>query len=129
MSEDVKQRIDKCLFFMRVVKSRTLAGKLVGSGKVRVNKDKVSSANYQVKPDDVLTITLDRSVLVLRIIVLGERRGPYTEAQELYEDMSPPPVTKDEKKVQQMGAPAREAGAGRPTKKEKRELNRFRYPS
>lgn len=129
MGDDEKQRIDKCLFFMRVVKSRTLAGKLVTSGKVRVNKDKVSSANYQIKPDDVLTITLERSVLVLRILVLGERRGPYLEAKELYEDMSPPPVTKDEKNVMQMGAPAREPGAGRPTKKEKRELDRFRYPS
>ncbi|WP_162653158.1 RNA-binding S4 domain-containing protein [Lentilitoribacter sp. Alg239-R112] len=129
MSEGVKQRIDKCLFFMRVVKSRTLAGKLVSSGKVRVNKDKVSSANYQVKLDDVLTITLERSVLVLRIVNFGERRGPYQEAKELYEDLSPPPVTKDEKHIRQMSAPSRDPGAGRPTKKEKRELDRFRYLS
>lgn len=114
---------------MRVVKSRTLAGKLVTGGKVRVNSDKVSSASYQVKLDDVLTITLERSVSVLRILILGEHRGPYSEAKELYEDMSPPPATKEEKKVMQMGAPAREPGAGRPTKKEKRKLDRFRYPS
>lgn len=129
MSEDVKQRIDRCLFFMRVVKSRTLAGKLVTGGKVRVNKDKISSASFQVKLEDVLTITLERSVLVLQIVAFGERRGPYSEAQELYEDISPAPVKKDENKLLQMGAPTREPGAGRPTKKEKRELDRFRYPT
>lgn len=120
-----KQRIDKWLFFARVVKSRTLAGKLAEAGKVRVNSNKVSSASHQVKIDDVLTITLERKILVLKILAPGEKRGPYVEAKELYEDLSPEPV-KREKSVFVPPPAQREPGSGRPTKKERREMDKFR---
>ena len=78
-----RQRIDKWLFFARIVKSRTLAAKLAQSGRVRVNGDKIDLASRQVVPGDVLTVTLDRQVKVLRIVSSGERRGPYEEARLL----------------------------------------------
>ena len=68
MPEAVRQRIDKWLFFARVVKSRSLAAKLVQTGRVRVNRDKAEQASQQVKPGDVLTVLLDRQVLVYRIV-------------------------------------------------------------
>ena len=55
-----RQRIDKWLFYARVVKSRSLAAKLAQAGRVRINRDKATQAADQVKPGDVLTITLDR---------------------------------------------------------------------
>ncbi len=70
-----RQRIDKWLFFARVVKSRSLAAKLAVGGKVRVNRDKIEQAAYQVKVGDVLTITLDRRILVYKVLAPGERRG------------------------------------------------------
>jgi len=71
----------------------------------------------------VLTIALDRRVLVLKVLALGERRGPAAEAQKLYEDLSPPPPPKEAKPP----APAqREAGAGRPTKRDRRQMDKFR---
>ncbi len=82
-----RQRIDKWLFFARVVKSRSLAAKLAVGGKVRVNRDKIEQAAHQVKVGDVLTITLDRRILVYKIVAPGERRGPAPEAQLLYEDL------------------------------------------
>lgn len=115
-----RQRIDKWLFFARVVKSRSLAAKLAAGGKVRVNRDKIEQASHQVKPGDVLTITLDRRVLVYRVLDAGERRGPAPEARALYEDLSPPPAVPAE------AAPLRDSGAGRPTKKERRDLDRLR---
>jgi ribosome-associated heat shock protein Hsp15 len=88
MSGEDRQRIDKWLFFARVVKSRSLAAKLVQSGRVRVNRDKVEQAAHPVKPGDVLTITLDRRVLVHRVVACGTRRGPAAEARTLYEELT-----------------------------------------
>ncbi|ABS13852.1 MULTISPECIES: RNA-binding S4 domain-containing protein [Brucella] len=120
-----RQRIDKWLFFARVVKSRSLAAKLAVGGKVRVNRDKIEQAAHQVKVGDVLTITLDRRILVYKILAPGERRGPAPEAQLLYEDLTPPPASTSTISPEAV-APQRESGAGRPTKKERRETDRLR---
>jgi ribosome-associated heat shock protein Hsp15 len=90
MPGEERQRIDKWLFFARVVKSRSLAAKLVQAGRVRINREKAEQAAHPVKPGDVLTITLDRRVLVYRVAAPGVRRGPAEEARTLYEDVSPP---------------------------------------
>ena len=78
-----------------MVKSRSLAAKLVQAGRVRVNRDKAEQASQQVKPGDVLTVLLDRQVLVYRIVDCGARRGPASEARQLYEDLSPAPAPRD----------------------------------
>jgi len=119
VTEEGRQRIDKWLFFARVVKSRSLAAKLAQAGRVRVNRNKIDQAAYQVKTGDVLTITLDRRVLVYRILKVGERRGPAPEARLLYEDLAPPEAAP----VDVAPAPKRERGAGRPTKKDRRALD------
>lgn len=90
MAGEERQRIDKWLFFARVVKSRSLAVKLVEAGHVRVNRDKIDQPSRAVKPGDVLTIALDRRVLVWRVLALGARRGPPDEARTLYEDAGAP---------------------------------------
>lgn len=87
VAED-RQRIDKWLFFARVVKSRSLATKLVQAGHVRVNREKADNAAHPVKSGDVLTIALNKRVLVYRIAACGVRRGPAPEARLLYEDLS-----------------------------------------
>lgn len=120
-----KMRVDKWLWYTRTVKSRSLAQALIKSGKVRVNTVRINSPSHSITRDDVLTITLDRHIKTLKVVAPGTRRGPAPEAQQLYEDLSPPPVRRDP-----LTRPAkqavREEGAGRPTKKERRELSRFR---
>lgn len=118
-------RLDKWLFFSRVVKSRTLAAKLVGAGHIRVNGEKTNQPSHPVKPDDVLTISLERAIKILKIIDCGTRRGPAPEAQLLYEDNSPPPIEKSSSKLEGLAA-KRDPGAGRPTKKDRREMDRLR---
>lgn len=125
MDAGARQRIDKWLFFARVVKSRSLAAKLAVGGKVRVNRDKIEQAAHQVKVGDVLTITLDRRILVYKVLAPGARRGPAPEAQLLYEDLSPPPASTSAA-LAGAATPQRESGAGRPTKKERRETDRLR---
>ncbi|MEP4768865.1 MAG: RNA-binding S4 domain-containing protein [Roseibium sp.] len=116
-------RIDKWLWYARVTKSRSLAQKLAIGGHVRINKDKISSASKAVKVGDVLTITLERKILILKIAALGSKRGPYEQARLLYEDMSPPPPPKKDAPPPAPGQ--REAGAGRPTKRDRRKIHWF----
>lgn len=124
MTGEEKQRIDKWLFFARVVKSRSLAAKLVSGGSVRVNKDKIDQPSQGVRPSDVLTITLDRRILIYKVLSCGTRRGPAEEARRLYEDMSPPLPAKDG--VSRFdGLPMRDAGSGRPTKRERRQVDKL----
>jgi ribosome-associated heat shock protein Hsp15 len=119
-----RQRIDKWLFFSRAVKSRSLAAKLVVAGRVRINRDKAAQASDLVKPGDVLTITLERRIFVWKVLGTGVRRGPAEEARTLYEDMSPLPALKGEAPPDAIPA-LREAGSGRPTKKERRQTDRL----
>ena len=85
-----RQRLDKWIWFARVVKTRSLAAALVGAGHVRLNGAKVDSPGRGIKVGDVLTIALDRQVRVLKVLDCGERRGPYEEARQLYEELTQP---------------------------------------
>ena len=120
---DDRQRIDRWLFFARAVKSRSLAAKLVQASRVRVNREKVDQPSRAVKPGDVLTISLERRVLVWRVLAAGTRRGPADEARTLYEDLTPPPPVAD---APSDAVAVREAGSGRPTKKQRRDQDAFR---
>ncbi|MGV3491230.1 MAG: RNA-binding S4 domain-containing protein [Devosia sp.] len=117
-----KQRLDKWLFFSRAVKSRTLAQKLIETGAIRVNSKRTDRTDHKVGPGDVLTMTVHTQLKVWRILDPGTRRGPAPEAATLYEDLSPPPPPKAEAPVPHA---ARDPGAGRPTKRERREIDRL----
>lgn len=86
--EQDRQRIDKWLWYARVVKSRTLATKLVEDGHVRLNGKRLTVAARVVGIGDVLTIALERQVRVLRVIAIVDRRGPSREACLLFEDLT-----------------------------------------
>lgn len=119
MAGEGRQRIDRWLFFARAVKSRSLAAKLVQAGRVRLNRDKVEQPSQLVKAGDALTITLDRRVVVWRVLEPGTRRGPAEEARTLYEDLTPPSEKAGDAPPDAI-APLREHGSGRPTKKDRR---------
>ncbi len=119
MISDGRQRIDKWLFFARVVKSRSLAARLVQAGRVRVNREKAEQASSSVKADDVLTIMLDRQVRVYRVLDCGTRRGPAEEARTLYEDLSPVRAPRDPDLRQEI-LPLRDVSSERPTRKARR---------
>jgi ribosome-associated heat shock protein Hsp15 len=125
MAGEDRQRIDKWLFFARVVKSRSLAAKLVQAGRVRINGEKTIQAAHQVKPGDVLTIGIERRIVVFRVRAPGIRRGPAEEARTLYDDLSPLPAPPGTAPAD-AAAPLRQAGSGRPTKKDRREMEKFR---
>ena len=86
MSGAEAQRVDKWLWHARFARTRAAAQSLVTSGHVRVNRDKVRSASRLVRPGDVLTLALGRSVRVIRILGVAERRGSFPEARQLYDE-------------------------------------------
>ena len=127
------QRLDKWLWFARVIKSRTQAAGLVTDGKVRVNRARVDKPAVIVKPGDVITVTVRGSIRVLKVTAPGVRRGPPAEARDLYEEVAPPappagaPGTARSNRLQAAGAGQgeRTAGSGRPTKRDRRQLTRL----
>jgi ribosome-associated heat shock protein Hsp15 len=82
------QRVDKWLWFARIVKSRSLAQALIEQGAVRVNRIKVVRSSAGIAPGDVVTVAVHDRVRVLKVLDEGRRRGPPAEARELYEDLS-----------------------------------------
>jgi Ribosome-associated heat shock protein implicated in the recycling of the 50S subunit (S4 paralog) len=118
-----RQRIDKWLFFARMVKSRSLAQTFIASNNVRVNGDLVTQPSFLVKPGDRINLALGRRDLVLVVKLGGERRGPFEEARLLYDDLTPAP--EEQKRLSLYEQAQRAPGSGRPTKKERREIDRL----
>ncbi len=125
MSEDAaRQRLDKWLWFARFYKSRTLAAAACNGGKIRVNRAPVAKANTAVKVGDVLTFARGPHVRVIEVAALGVRRGPAPEAATLYVDLQPPEPRKAAPESQEQAH--RAPGSGRPTKRDRRQIDRIR---
>lgn len=129
MTQDT-QRIDKWLWYARFLKTRTAATKFVTTGKVRVNKTRVTKPGQAVAVGDILTFTLYHRLRIVQVMAPGARRGPADEARTLYEDLSPAPSKTDADPARAGGKSpaAREPGSGRPTKKQRRELEAWLEP-
>lgn len=129
------QRLDQWLWFARIAKSRTLAQALIDRGKVRLNKEKVDKPSQKLKPSDTLTISLGPKVRILKVLGIGQRRGPASEAQTLYEELTPR-ADETTSALQPRGSVGsvettssqgvRAAGSGRPTKRERRDTERLK---
>ena len=80
-------RVDKWLWHARFFKSRTLASKFCESGFMRVNGETTLKAHHALRVGDVLTFPLGSRIRIVRVLALGERRGPAPEARALYEEL------------------------------------------
>jgi len=86
---ETRQRADLWLFRARLFKSRSLAARFLEAGGVRLQRgssvQRLERASASVKPGDVLVFVRGDTPVQLRILALGERRGPASQAQALYE--------------------------------------------
>jgi ribosome-associated heat shock protein Hsp15 len=114
-------RVDKWLWAARAFKTRSLASEACDGGKVDVNGEAAKPAK-QVRAGDRVEITVRDGRRILRVAGLSERRGPATEARQLYEDLTPPSPPRS----RQPKPPYRPPGVGRPTKRQRREIDRLR---
>ena len=81
-------RIDKFLFCIRLIKSRTQAQALIEEGCTRIDGKRVEKASETVKPGSVIALPLRGQVRVIRVLALPDRRGPAPEAQTCYEEIA-----------------------------------------
>jgi ribosome-associated heat shock protein Hsp15 len=114
-------RVDRWLWAARMFKTRSLAADACDGGKVDVNEQTAKPAKL-LRPGDVLRVTRAEDRRVLRVVAISDRRGPAPVARTLYEDLTPPAPPRERRVRPVYRAP----GAGRPTKRERRLLDRLR---
>lgn len=105
------------------MRTRSAAASLAQEGRVRVNGERISAASRPVRVGDVLTVGLDRIVRVLKVTGFAERRGSAESTGSLFEDLSGPAAAPAPPSAE---PPRRDPGMGRPTKQERRALDRFK---
>jgi ribosome-associated heat shock protein Hsp15 len=115
-------RVDKWLWAARVFKTRSLAGTACDGGKVDVN-DEAAKPARRVRAGDLVRVTLPRGRRrILKVAAVDDRRGSAEIARALFEDLTPP----EPPRLRQAPPPWREPGAGRPTKRQRRDIQRLR---
>lgn len=124
MSELQKVRIDKWLWAVRMYKTRTLATEACASGKIKIEGESVK-ASYLLKAGQTIHVNKQGEKWILKSVKLIEKRVSAPLAAECYEDLTPP----EEKSKLQFPASfyeVRDRGIGRPTKKDRREIDKFK---
>ena len=120
------QRLDTWLWVARLAKTRSLANEAVNGGRVQVDGQRAKPSRA-VRPGDRIEVSVGpvRRTIVVRGV--APRRGPASEAARLYEE-TPESVAARERVAaeRRLGAPQAERGGGRPTKRDRRRLDRER---
>lgn len=111
-----RERLDKWLWQARFFKTRSLSAKTIAGGRVKVDGQHVSKPSRMVAPGAVISFDQADRLRIVRVLALALRRGPASEAQQLYEDLTPEAPAPDP------GAPRAVAG-GRPTKRDRRRMS------
>ena len=123
MAETV--RLDKWLQVARVFKTRSQATRACSLNRVRVN-DHSAKAHRQMALGDRIEVDKGDWTRILEVKALRDKPVPKAEARTLFEDHTPPPPKDPLDRLLRRPAVKRERGAGRPTKKERRQLERLR---
>jgi ribosome-associated heat shock protein Hsp15 len=121
-------RVDKWLWYARFFKTRSLASKICRARKIRINGTISSKASATVKVGDVLTFPKADIIKTIEVLAIGERRGPASEAQLLYKYLSIETQKQSADgtdKATSYGVLTREKGAGRPTKSDRRAIDKL----
>lgn len=122
----IEVRLDKWLHVARIFKTRTLAGKACEQGKVEVNGQK-AKAHRHVHLGDKLEVKVGEWQRILIVLGLRDKPVAKAEAATLFEDQSGPrPEADPLRRLMRRPPISREKGAGRPTKKDRRDLQRAR---
>lgn len=121
-------RLDKWLQVARVFKTRSQATKACNAGRVRVNET-LAKPHRSLALGDRIEISFRDHGRVVEVLELRDRPLPKSEAPRVLSDVTPPELlrpTRAERAERDLGLPVREAGQGRPTKRDRRRLERLR---
>ena len=116
-------RLDIYLYYIRIFKSRRLANKFVSLNRLRISGQVTQKAHKMISIGDVLTMTIKDNVKIFRVLDIPNRRGPYSESLNFYEDITPiENIRKNEDLKPNIKFVDR---VGRPTKRERRQIDRL----
>ena len=116
-------RLDIYLYYIRIFKSRSIATKFISTNRLRISGQVTQKPHKMISVGDVLTMTINNNIKILKVLNIPSRRGPYTESLNFYEDITPIEIIPkkessniDIKFVERIG---------RPTKRERRQTDRL----
>ena len=116
-------RLDIYLYYIRIFKSRSIATKFVLTNRLRISGQVTQKPHKMISVGDVLTMTINDNIKILKVLDIPSRRGPYPESINFYEDITPIEMISKKKSsnidikfVQRVG---------RPTKRERRQIDRL----
>ena len=116
-------RLDVYLYYIRIFKSRSLATKFVSTNRLRISGQVTQKPHKMISIGDVLTMTINDNIKILKVLDIPNRRGPYSESLNCYEDITPiENIPKKENTKFQLNFVER---VGRPTKRERRQTDRL----
>ena len=116
-------RLDIYLYYIRIFKSRSIATKFVLTNRLRISGQVTQKPHKMISIGDVLTITINDNIKILKVLDIPNRRGPYSESLNFYEDITPIEII-PKKESSNIDIKFVER-VGRPTKRERRQTDRL----
>jgi ribosome-associated heat shock protein Hsp15 len=119
-------RIDKWLWAARFFKTRGVAQEAIAAGRVKLNGDRVKPA-HAIKPGDAIQVRIQEFEWKVTVLGLSDKRGPAPEARKLYEEVQASRIERERlMDVRRWAAEPSSDIKGRPTKRDRRDLERLR---
>ena len=116
-------RLDIYLYYIRIFKSRSIATKFILSNRLRISGQVTQKPHKMISIGDVLTMTINDNIKVLKVLDIPNRRGPYSESLNFYEEITPiENIPEKENNKFKFKFAER---VGRPTKRERRQTDRL----
>jgi ribosome-associated heat shock protein Hsp15 len=119
------ERIDKWLWSVRVFKTRNQAGMACRAGKVRVGEGTVKPSR-EVHPGDELSVNMAPVFRTVRVLAIPRSRVSAKLVQEFLLDLTPPEEYEKLRMMKELHFEARPRGLGRPTKRERRDIEHLK---
>ena len=116
-------RLDIYLYYIRIFKSRSIATKFVLTNRLRISGQVTQKPHKMISVGDVLTMTINDNIKILKVLDIPSRRGPYPESLNFYEDITPNEII-PKKESSNIDIKFVER-VGRPTKRERRQTDRL----
>ena len=116
-------RLDIYLYYIRIFKSRSIATKFVLTNRLRISGQVTQKPHKMISVGDVLTMTINDNIKILKVLDIPSRRGPYPESLNFYEDITPIEII-PKKESSNIDVKFVER-VGRPTKRERRQTDRL----
>ena len=116
-------RLDVYLYYTRIFKSRSIATKFVLTNRLRISGQVTQKPHRMISIGDVLTMTINDNVKILKVLDIPNRRGPYSEALNFYEDITP--IVNIQKQIDEKPNVKFGERVGRPTKRERRQTDKL----